>query len=184
MVTIRMMKESERDMVSAFVQRAMRGRYGSDAYALPEFVFTAWQGGEVIGVMAFSISRGEPFHLEHAYALDYATFPGVFDRTKIIQLGRWVATVPNVAEILLREAVAYALRAGYEWGIGEIKAPVARRYARLGVRIVLLRGEPDLNNIPAGVLPYYLASPQPMPAAIALADACRALDRKAEGIHL
>lgn len=183
MVIIRIMEESERDLVSLFVQRTMYERYGSDAYALPEFVFTAWQDGELMGVMAFSTSHGEPFHLEHTYALDYDTFPGVFERTKIVQLGRWVAKVPNIAEQLLYGAITNALNRGYEWGIGEVKPQVARRYARLGVKVILLKGEPILNKIPPGALPYYLVPPRPMPAAIALADACGALRKKVEITH-
>lgn len=183
MIIIRTMEESERDSISSFVQRAMHERYGSDAYALPEFVFTAWQSDELLGVMAFSTSHGEPFHLERTYALDYDTFPTVFERNKIVQLGRWVAKIPNVAELLLYNAVAYALNEGYEWGIGEVKPPVVRRYARLGVRVIPLKGEPILEDIPAGALPYYLMPPRPVPAAIALADACEALRKKVETMH-
>ena len=178
MIIIRKMEERERDRVAAFVQRTMHKRYGSDAYALPELVFTAWRGEELLGAMALSTSNGEPFHLEQTYALDYRTFPAVFERAKIVQLGRWVAKVPNVAEALFYNAVVHALKKGYEWGIGEVKPQVARRFARMGIRVIVLSGEPILESIPPGALPYYLIPPPPVPAAIVLADVCAALRKK------
>ena len=165
-------------MVAAFVQRTMHERYGSDAYALPELVFTAWRGNELLGAMALSTSDGEPFHLEQTYAIDYGTFPTVFERTKIVELGRWAAKVPNIAETLFYNAIVYALKCGYEWGIGEVKPQVARRFARMGIQIIVLSGKPVLKNIPVGALPYYLVPPPPVPVAIALADACAVLRKK------
>lgn len=177
------MKENERERVAAFVQVAMRERYGSEAYALPEVVLTAWrgdegdEGDELLGVMAPSFSHGAPFHLEETYAIQYRTFPAPFDRSTIVELGRFVAKVPSLAEALLYATIQYALRQGCVWGIGEVKPPMARRYTRMGIAVIPFAGESILANIPAGALPYY-CSPPPRLAAIVLRDAAAALEEK------
>ena len=169
------MKENERSVVARFICQAMRERYGSEAYALPEIVFTAWCGGELLGAMALSMSGGEPFHLEKTYALDRDVFPGVFDRTKIAQFGRWAAKAPDVSEALVYAAVLYALHHHCVWGIGEVKPYVARRFARMGINVVALSGAPIIANIPIGAIPYYLVPPPPLPVTIVLAQAEAAL---------
>lgn len=177
------MKENERDEVGRFVDRTMRERYGSEAYALSEIVFTAWQSGEdrrreLLGAMALAMSHGKPFHLEEIYALDYRTFPDIFERTRIVQLGRWTANVPGISGALLYAAILYARHHGRSWGIGEVKPWVARRFARMGIAVTVLSGSPTFANIPKGALPYYLKPPAPVPAAIVLAQAEAALRAK------
>ena len=171
MITVRQMNEDERGRVGIFVQNIMREQYGCDAYALPRVVFSAWRDDELVGAMGLSMSDGAPFSLEKSYALDYRTFPEVFDRTKIVELGRWSVTVPHVSEALMCVAICYALQNRREWGIGEIKPQVARRFARMGIAVTALHGEPILDAIPEGVRPYYLLPPRPSPHVIMLADA-------------
>lgn len=175
---IRHMKEDERNQVACFVAQMMRERYGSEAYMLPELVYTAWYKDGLLGAMAVATSNGEPFHLENLYALDYRTFPDVFDRLKIVQLGRLAAKAPNISGALIYACILDALRSGHAWGIGELKPYVARRFARMGVTIHVLSGKPVLENIPADALPYYLVPPSPMPAAMSLAHAEAALRPK------
>lgn len=128
--------------------------------------------------MALSVSRGEPFHLETIYAIDYRTFPSVFDRRKIVELGRWVAKAPGVAEGLLYAAVWWGLQHGCMWGIGEVKPGVARRFAMMGIVVHALAGSPIFENIPVGACLYYLVSPPPALKAIALRDTEAVLRRK------
>ncbi len=172
------MEESERSSVAIFVQRTMHERYGSDAYALPGIVFAAWDRGDLVGAIGLSLSSGEAFSLEKTYALDYKTFPGVFERTKIVELGRWAVKVQDLSEALVYTAILHALGKRREWGIGEVKPQVARRFAQMGIRVTTLSGEPILRNIPAGVLPYYLLSPRPLPRAMGLTNAEQALREK------
>ena len=129
MITIRIMNEDERERVGVFVQNTMRKRYKCDAYELPKIVFSAWRGGELLGAMGLSMSDGAPFSLEKSYALDYRTFPTAFERTKIVELGRWSVAVPHISEALMYAAICYALQHQREWGIGEVKPQVARRFA-------------------------------------------------------
>ena len=179
MTTIRIMKEHERTRVAALVQDTMHNRYGSDAYALPELVFVAEDDcGALTGAMGLSVSDGEPFHLEETYSFDHKIFPAVFDRTTIVELGRWVARVPGIAESLLYASILSAIKRGCAWGIGEVKPQVARRFAGFGITVIPLFGTPNLAKIPAGALPYYCSPPSPMLVAIALHDAAAVLYKK------
>ncbi len=178
MITIRRMQTSERRKVSSFVARAMREHYHCDAYELPESVWIAIRSDEVVGAMAVSMSRGEPLPLEKTYTLDYKKFPGKFERFRIVQLGRWVATVPEISEVLLYACVFSAIKQRCQWGIGEVKLGVLRRFTRMGIRVICLSGEPILKNIPSGVHPYYLLPPKPLPCVIFLSDAEKALREK------
>lgn len=180
MIMIRRMNEYERNKVALFVQQAMHIQYRCDPHELPELVFVGWRDGELVGAMALSLSAGEPLPLEETYTLDYGSFPGVFDRAKVAQLGRWVTTVPELSEALVYTAIQYAICKGREWGIGEIKPQVARRFSRMGIRIFRLSGRPVLERIPKSVRPYYLLPPAPIPAAIALLSAERVLRGRTE----
>ncbi len=177
MVIIRLMHESEQKQVGTFVQTAMRDRYGSDAYALPEVTVTAWREEEPVGTFGLSLSKGLPFHVEELYAIRYETFPDVFERRKIAEFGRFVAKMPELAEALLYAGIRCALQRGCAWGIGEVRVGMARRYAKIGIAITFLEGKPIFANIPPGALPYYCV-PVPRVAAMELARAAAALQGK------
>ncbi len=182
MIMIRRMNEYERNEVALFVRQVMRIQYHCDPHELPEIMFVGWREGKFVGAMALSLSAGEPLPLEETYALDYGSFPGVFNRARIAQLGRWVATVSDLSEALVYAAIQYAIHKNREWGIGEIKPQVARRFSRMGIRIFRLSGGPLLGHIPESVRPYYLLPPVPIPAAIALLPAERVLRERMEAL--
>lgn len=172
------MQKYERNNTTLFIQRIMHEQYHCEPHALPETVFIALRDDELVGAMALSISEGGPLPLEETYALDYRTFPGKFSRSEVVQLGRWVATVADLSRALFYASVLHALERGRTWGVGEIKPKVARRFAQMGIHVFPMSGRPNLANIPAGVLPYYLLPPSPIPSAIILVDAERALREK------
>lgn len=171
MTVIRLMAETDRTETALFVQRVMREHYHCEAHELPLVVFVGYVEEKLVGVMAISLSVGEPFPLEETYSLDYSTFPGIFDRTRIVQLGRWIATVPNIAEALVYAAVYHSLCNGYVWAIGEVKPKIARRYSRMGLRLFPLSGCPRFGHIHSSVLPYYILPPAPIPCALSLQEA-------------
>jgi hypothetical protein len=154
-----------------FVRQAMRLSYHCEPYALPEVVFVAVQHGNLVGCMAVSLSDdGRPFPMEDVYLLQEYSFPTLFDRSKIVQLGRWVAAVPSVSHLLLWACVRYAIEQGCMWGIGEVKPKVIRRFHQMGIRVVRLSCTPMLEKVAPDVLPYYLLPPPPVPCAFFLRD--------------
>src|SRR5690242_17921543 len=118
---VRLIEEKERGLVASLVNKMMRERYHCDAYELPEYVLVANRDKDICGVMALSIGGDKPFPLEVIYDLNYNRFPGPFCRQEIVQLGRWIVTVPGIAETLFHASTLYALRRKCIWGIGEIK---------------------------------------------------------------
>ena len=178
MFTIRFMQEEEREEVTSLVHAIMRRQYHCDAYPLPETVLIGRENGILVGAMAMSFPGKGRFPLEETYALDYDTFPDKFDRAVTIQLGRWVATIPGIAEPLLHAAVGRALARGCTVAIGEVKPKIARRYAMLGLKLFPLSGEILFDRIPRAVLPYYLLPPPPMPCAMRLAETAERLAKR------
>jgi hypothetical protein len=178
MITVRPMREDERNIVSCFVQRIMRKQYHCDPHPLPAAVFVGFRGDALVGAMALSLSDGEPFPLEEIYALDCGAFPKGFERTKTVELGRWVAAIPNLSEVLVYATITYALLKGCEWGIGEVKPKVVRRFSRMGLRIVQLSEAPVPELVPAAVRPYYLLPPPPLLCALFLPEAALVLQTK------
>lgn len=178
MITIRLMREDERVQVSLFIRNIMRTHYHCDPHSLPQSVFIALNGDELVGTMALIMSEGEPFPLESIYKLDYRTFPESFDRTRVVQFGRWIATQPKISELVAYAAMRYALSEGKRWGIGEVKPKIARRYAQIGLDIIPLGGIPHIENVPEEVRAYYFEPPQPMPCALSLFAAVARLREK------
>ncbi|MCL4529400.1 MAG: hypothetical protein M1282_08310, partial [Chloroflexi bacterium] len=93
------------------------------------------------------------------------------------ELGRFAVRVPGIAEGLLYAAILHASRYGCVWGIGEVKPAMMRRYAKMGVVVMPIEGEPIIENVPPGARPYY-APPAPQLAAIAFAHTAMALQEK------
>jgi hypothetical protein len=178
MIIVRQMQEHEAPMVADLIQNAMRKAYHCDAYALPKLVFICVRSGELVGAIGLSLSSGEPFPVETIYQLDYGSFPDVFDRKCIVQLGRWVTNVPDLSEVLIYGAVSYALRHGCRWGIGETKPKVARRFLQMRIRLFPFFGAPMPSRVSVGIRPYYLLPPMPSVWAISLFEAESALREK------
>jgi hypothetical protein len=178
MVLIRRMREDERDCIALFVNQIMQSQYHCNAHALPEVVFLALRSREPVGAIALSLGVDGTLPIEEIYVLDYRTFPQIYERAKVVQLGRWIATMPNISEALFCVAVRYAMGRGCRWGIGEMKPKVVRRFRRMGMKVIPLSGEPNIKNIPPDVLPYYLLPPAPAAYLIILREAERALAKR------
>ena len=175
MIIVRPMRQEDKQQVEDLVRGAMRKHYYCEPYELPELMFAASRSDVVVGAIGIFLGGSERLPLEKSYALDYQSFPEVFERSKTVQIGRWVATAPNISEALLYIAIRHAYQNGYSWGIGEIKPKVLRYFARLGMRVVTLRGLAIVHNVPAAIRPYYLLPPQPIPCVIHLEDALAVL---------
>ena len=178
MITVKKMESHEKQEVVLFVNRAMREEYGCDAHALPATVFIARDsvvpGGEaLVGAIGMSMGRDGPLPVEQLFLVDHDAFNRglfgcagsaqdmFFHRGEMAQFGRWVASVPGVAAMLIRAAVGHAREHDCAWGIGEAKPAVARHFDRMGIRTVRVPGRAILRNVPPNVLPYYTTAPLP-----------------------
>jgi Thermostable hemolysin len=170
MIIVRLMHDIERKAAEHFAYEAMRSTYECDAYPLPQVVFVAYSDEVLVGIIALSMGRDEPLPIEVAYKLDRRSFPISFTRGSAVQFGRWVTATRGISAVLLKKAARYASEAGYIWGVGEGKPKVIRHFARMGIPVTKLVGEPLIENIPLAIRPYYLKPPKPNACAFLLTE--------------
>src|SRR5579872_6308699 len=118
------------------IESVIRRWYGCLPPEPPKTIVVAKHGSEVIGTSALEFSNGEePLSIESIYEFDRARTPWPFDRPRIVQFGRWAATMKDISGVLIYASTVFALNHGKIWGVSEVKDRIAERFSELGVEL-------------------------------------------------
>lgn len=136
----------------------------------PSVLFVAKDEDRVVGTLGIDLGEEKnPLPIEKIYEFDHTATPWPFDRLKLIQFGKWMASVKGISGVLNYVAVQYAISRGREYGCSEVKEQIAKRLQELGVEVRFIpNAKLLLEKINKEAQGYYLIPPNPKPCMVDL----------------
>ncbi len=120
--------------------------------------------GLVVGTVSLDFpDYSDVFTLEKVYDLSLLInqVPGL-ERSKLVQGGRWFASVPGISRILLHAIAEYSIPRNVQYLIAEVKETSLKRMEELNIKFLVFYGlRPSLNAISNDCLRYYIDPPVP-----------------------
>ena len=164
-ITIRLLKKTESDYQKAldFINKIAFSHYKCQPPPPPDVLFVAKNGEEIVGTTGLDLGEiNKPLPLENIYNFDKAATPWPFQGEKIVQYGRWMVTVPGIADALICSAAQYGLAHGKTHTISEAKDHIKLKLDQLGIDArVIADAKLILERISKDGLGYYLDPPPP-----------------------
>jgi len=165
----------------AFVERTYQKTFGTTPPP-PHIVIAGWYQGQVVGTMGINTcDEGRSLRLEELYTFDQSQAPLPCVRDKMMEYGRWVATMPHLSGPLLFAGSCYANRVGKEYGWCEHSDKVHRAALRLGIVFHEVRGAVlQRERVPHTDRAFYEAEEKPRLYMVSVAQVREALRSRTE----
>jgi len=163
--------ESLQDLKDAevFISNALRQWYQCRSISLSPTMIIARINGAIVGTVALYLSVHDSlFPMEDIYDFDYQNMPLPFNRDRIVQFGRWIASAEGVSRALLYASAIAGIAKGCQYGLAEVKPKIAEVLSGIGVKLYFPSYRLRLDKIPEAIRPYYDLPPAPMPCMVDL----------------
>jgi hypothetical protein len=152
---IRYADEALRDSAVAFIAEEYAREFGTRPQNAPDHLFVATCGDEIVGTLGLNMSYSSLPRLARVYRFDWDKAPYPVELGKIVEMGRWIAKRPGVADALLCAGVALAFAYGKSVGWCEQGTTLNRVCRAKGLALARVDAELDLAQIDPSDMSFY-----------------------------
>ncbi len=161
-VVVRLLRQkSELECAMGFMKAIAHEKHRTDPPPLPQFLFGAYRGSGICGTIGVDFGSDEkPFHLERHWEFDSSQTPLPFERSKMAEIGRWMAKQPGVSVILFYAATLFSLSHRKVYCLAEMKPKIAEHSMSIGYEMLKVQPAELLSGrISKEQRGYYLENP-------------------------
>jgi hypothetical protein len=127
------LSDSDRSEAIHFIETQMRKAYNCDPPETNGVICVARYNNDIVGSIAlYGVENGAQFPLETYYNFSLNKCPFPFERSNLVQVGRWIAIQPHVSRLLLLASFQMAFDMGKRYALIEAKPYSVKRLLELG----------------------------------------------------